>query len=162
MHAGMTQQLQRPAHMPSNFTNNAGEGGTKHWRGLSRRLNIIRIGSWSSKLCLVGARGFEPPTPASRTQCATGLRYAPTKSTEPQSEGELSYISGSKRKPWASATPRQVILPPDRFTPFASPGSARTASSTPCEARRRRYGSVAFVNAAVDVHGTIPGIFATQ
>ena len=30
------------------------------------------------KLGLVGARGFEPPTPASRTQCATGLRYAPT------------------------------------------------------------------------------------
>ncbi len=26
---------------------------------------------------LVGARGFEPPTPASRTRCATGLRYAP-------------------------------------------------------------------------------------
>jgi len=50
----------------------------------------------------------------------------------------LSYIRGSKRKPWASATPRQVILPPDRFTPFASPASARTASSTPCEARRRR------------------------
>jgi hypothetical protein len=31
------------------------------------------------KLGLVGARGFEPPTPASRTQCATGLRYAPTR-----------------------------------------------------------------------------------
>ena len=27
---------------------------------------------------LVGARGFEPPTPASRTRCATELRYAPT------------------------------------------------------------------------------------
>ena len=26
---------------------------------------------------VVGARGFEPPTPASRTRCATGLRYAP-------------------------------------------------------------------------------------
>ena len=26
---------------------------------------------------LVGARGFEPPPPASRTRCATGLRYAP-------------------------------------------------------------------------------------
>ncbi len=26
---------------------------------------------------LVGARGFEPPTPASRTRCATELRYAP-------------------------------------------------------------------------------------
>ena len=57
----------------------------KTLRGLSRRLNR-RIGSGSSKLCMVGARGFEPPTPASRTQCATGLRYAPTKSTELQSE----------------------------------------------------------------------------
>src|SRR5690606_14036760 len=27
---------------------------------------------------LVGARGFEPPTPSSRTMCATRLRYAPT------------------------------------------------------------------------------------
>jgi hypothetical protein len=51
MHADMTQQLQRPAHMPSNFTINAGEGGTKHWRGLSRRLNRS-IGSGSSKLGL--------------------------------------------------------------------------------------------------------------
>jgi hypothetical protein len=25
----------------------------------------------------VGARGFEPPTPRSRTECATRLRYAP-------------------------------------------------------------------------------------
>src|SRR5690349_20261962 len=27
---------------------------------------------------LVGVRGFEPPTPASRTQCATRLRYTPS------------------------------------------------------------------------------------
>src|SRR5579872_1078997 len=26
---------------------------------------------------IVGARGFEPPTPRSRTECATRLRYAP-------------------------------------------------------------------------------------
>ncbi len=26
---------------------------------------------------VVGARGFEPPTPRSRTECATRLRYAP-------------------------------------------------------------------------------------
>ena len=26
---------------------------------------------------MVGARGFEPPTPSSRTTCATRLRYAP-------------------------------------------------------------------------------------
>lgn len=28
---------------------------------------------------VVGARGFEPPTPWSRTRCATRLRYAPNK-----------------------------------------------------------------------------------
>ena len=28
----------------------------------------------------IGARGFEPPTPRSRTVCATRLRYAPNKS----------------------------------------------------------------------------------
>ena len=27
---------------------------------------------------MVGARGFEPPTPSSRTKCATRLRHAPT------------------------------------------------------------------------------------
>ena len=27
---------------------------------------------------MVGARGFEPPTPASQTLCAAGLRYAPS------------------------------------------------------------------------------------
>ncbi len=26
---------------------------------------------------MVGVRGFEPPTPASRTRCATRLRYTP-------------------------------------------------------------------------------------
>ena len=32
---------------------------------------------------MVGARGFEPPTPWSRTRCATRLRYAPTEWNEP-------------------------------------------------------------------------------
>ena len=27
---------------------------------------------------LVGARGFEPPTPCAQGRCATRLRYAPT------------------------------------------------------------------------------------
>ena len=27
---------------------------------------------------MVGVRGFEPPTPSSRTRCATSLRYTPT------------------------------------------------------------------------------------
>jgi hypothetical protein len=41
---------------------------------------------------LVGARGFEPPTPCSQSRCATRLRYTPTRrnpvrSTEPLSRG---------------------------------------------------------------------------
>ena len=31
---------------------------------------------------MVGARGFEPPTPWSRTRCATRLRYAPNGDAE--------------------------------------------------------------------------------
>lgn len=30
------------------------------------------------KVTLVGLRGFEPPTPCSRSRCATRLRYSPT------------------------------------------------------------------------------------
>src|SRR5579871_6032046 len=33
--------------------------------------------------CLVGARGFEPPTPCAQGRCATRLRYAPTVWREP-------------------------------------------------------------------------------
>ncbi len=36
------------------------------------------ISGKSSAGKLVGARGFEPPTPCSRSRCATRLRYAPT------------------------------------------------------------------------------------
>ncbi|SPP63037.1 hypothetical protein NITLEN_10123 [Nitrospira lenta] len=38
-----------------------------------------RRGSGPRESEVVGAKGFEPSTPASRTQCATGLRYAPTR-----------------------------------------------------------------------------------
>jgi hypothetical protein len=34
--------------------------------------------SSKSLFLLVGARGFEPPTPATPLQCATRLRHAPT------------------------------------------------------------------------------------
>jgi integrase len=40
--------------------------------GLPRTLDPAK-----NKLDIVGARGFEPPTPRSRTECATRLRYAP-------------------------------------------------------------------------------------
>src|SRR5690606_26081633 len=37
-----------------------------------------RLSETPYKEKLVGARGFEPPTPCSRSRCATRLRYAPT------------------------------------------------------------------------------------
>ncbi len=40
---------------------------TKNWEGFIKWL-----------ILLVGMRGFEPPTPSSRTKCATRLRYIPT------------------------------------------------------------------------------------
>jgi hypothetical protein len=53
--------------------------------GCSRSGNINRTDKFffaqkyrKEKQKLVGARGFEPPTPWSRTRCATRLRYAPT------------------------------------------------------------------------------------
>ena len=110
MHAGMAQQRQQAR---AGTLNRCGvselELGEERYTGEVDPVASIeerRISSGPSKLVLVGARGFEPPTPASRTQCATGLRYAPTKSREPEREEGLSYIKGSKRKPWASATPR--------------------------------------------------------
>ena len=62
----------------------------------------------SGKPWLVGARGFEPPTPASRTRCATELRYAPTTL--------LAFVhsfrtSSSQGNPCASATAGYVISP---------------------------------------------------
>src|SRR5690606_21888983 len=40
---------------------------------------------------MVGARGFEPPTPSSRTRCATRLRYAPTHLASGQTTAPASH-----------------------------------------------------------------------
>jgi hypothetical protein len=41
----------------------------------------------------VGARGFEPPTPSSRTRCATRLRYAPkSKTVSTRNSGSWSTV----------------------------------------------------------------------
>ena len=42
-----------------------------------RQVNM-RCLSHNYMICLVGARGFEPPTSCSQSRRATGLRYAPT------------------------------------------------------------------------------------
>ena len=53
--------------------------------GEGNRTPIASLEGWSSTielhphagLMVVGARGFEPPTPCSQSRCATGLRHAP-------------------------------------------------------------------------------------
>ena len=52
---------------------------------------------------MVGARGFEPPTPRSRTVCATRLRYAPTeartrKIARPLAEGKPRRLRAAPRR----------------------------------------------------------------
>ena len=46
--------------------------GRRRRGSLSQPLAVVAL-----SVPLVGARGFEPPTPRSRTECATRLRYAP-------------------------------------------------------------------------------------
>jgi hypothetical protein len=50
--------------------------------GLGRDAKLRLAPARKPPACLVGARGFEPPTPRSRTECATRLRYAPFPTTE--------------------------------------------------------------------------------
>ena len=65
-------------------------GKTENFRGRCLRAIGVTLGMrvwWCSAgppprkylSCLVGARGFEPPTPCAQGRCATRLRYAPTK-----------------------------------------------------------------------------------
>ena len=61
-----------------------------------------------------------------------------------------------------SATAGNTIFPLTIFKPFFSPGSFSQAFFQPRSANLMAYGSVALVNAKVEVHGTAPGILATQ
>src|SRR5450631_3683408 len=51
------------------------------FRWLNRWLNLKALGKEGKKPndILVGVAGFEPATPASRTQCSTGLSHTPTR-----------------------------------------------------------------------------------
>jgi hypothetical protein len=57
---------------------------------------------------MVGATGFEPATPSSRTKCATKLRYAPTRA--------LLYYG-------QSVSMQAHFVDPIRTAPAAEPGS---------------------------------------
>ncbi len=46
-------------------------------RNKKARISAGLYFSWFINELLVGVRGFEPPTPASRRQCSTRLSYTP-------------------------------------------------------------------------------------
>ena len=69
-------------------------------------------------ILLVGVRGFEPPTPSSRTRCATRLRYTPT---------------------WAARDAGRLWCQPYNGPPYRGQGAATTL--IPPSPDRRRHGS---------------------
>ena len=56
------------------FSSKAGDGNRTHVAGLEGQNSTIELHPHA----LIGAEGFEPPTPWSQTTYATKLRYAPT------------------------------------------------------------------------------------
>src|SRR5882757_9746166 len=71
----------------------------------------------------IGARGFEPPTPWSRTRCSTRLSHAPTRSTdaEPRQPKALALAFDSAKK---YSTP-VVAFAPEGLAPSAAEHMAR-------------------------------------
>ncbi len=72
MYSTHMPKRKRPSHKRKSKKNGAGEGN---------RTLVTSLEGWRSTIELhphvVGAAGFEPATPWSRTKCATKLRYAP-------------------------------------------------------------------------------------
>src|SRR5882757_11290976 len=98
----------------------------------------------------IGARGFEPPTPWSRTRCSTRLSHAPTRSTdaEPRQPKALAPAFDSAKK---YSTP-VVAFAPEGLAPSAAEHMAGTAGAAPghppdsrrdaCATRAARCGEV--------------------
>ena len=80
-----------------------------------------------SKRTVVGAIGFEPTTPASRTLCATRLRYAPTKT--------IFFLTGCYYYKRSSSPPsrmKKMKIVSDREDCVFPNASARCADASPC------------------------------
>ncbi len=102
---------------------------------------------------MVGVRGFEPPTPSSRTRCATRLRYTPTWRAEAAERPYRGAACGAQARFLSAAAKRlarkslALALSPVRGeAKLAADGSSR-ASRDPKTAigqvsRRRRQGAL--------------------
>jgi hypothetical protein len=84
---------------------------------------------------MVGVRGFEPPTPSSRTRCATRLRYTPTHPDTPCT-GEASIAERrTRRNPVLGGKSDAFGLRPRRVTLMVP------ASVDATDDRRDRFGA---------------------
>ena len=82
-------------------------------------------------MALVGARGFEPPTPCSRSRCATRLRYAPHHRAFigecRRLRNHIKWRSSSIFRGFPEAANTAVQRPPE-----PSPRSCREGRKAPC------------------------------
>src|SRR5690242_572587 len=78
---------------------------------------------------MVGVRGFEPPTPSSRTMCATRLRYTPT---SPPRGGKPAIYGGPRRRASASQATSRFASDPAPC-PFARSGAKARARGAGAE-----------------------------
>ncbi len=75
---------------------------------------------------MVRARGFEPPTPCSRSRCATRLRHARTGSQIKPEVTRTHFInSGKCKRVYLGCSARRVAT--QRVVPFASVATTRCA-----------------------------------
>ncbi len=93
---------------------------------------------------LVGVRGFEPPTPSSRTRCATRLRYTPTPAGRcPAVVSYSGAILGEQGRRWPYWRPimereaRQSASRPGHWRREEAPISCRPFSAPRFWPRRR-------------------------
>src|SRR5258708_26986199 len=91
------------------------------FRCWNRRLNLKAPGKEGKKpnVYLVGVAGFEPATPASRTQCSTGLSHTPTKNA--------AYSRGGRR-PQAPELRKLIPVNVGLKTLILPAGAAATAA----------------------------------
>ncbi len=105
--------------------------------GKTGRINAKRPLYLAAFSNLVGVRGFEPPTPSSRTKCATKLRYTPMSAgrefTESPDPTQAFFAFGRKKSAVRSTIQHS-------FHPFTGLQPAGDIPATGRQARRRDAG----------------------
>src|SRR5581483_3977607 len=93
-----------------------------------------RLGVRCPVISLVGVRGFEPPAPASRTQCSTRLSYTPAKAAH-------IALGAGRDKAATDARPHRLRPAADATgaqAPLARHPAPRTAPASPDRRNRQQ------------------------